>query len=68
MVQNINLQRLRSYVKINGTIRFLDLKNIDLDTKITTLSNLVQKLLVKPDFCKMMANITHSGTSHAQTS
>ena len=30
--------------KINDTISFLDLKNIDLDTKIFILSALVQKL------------------------
>ena len=31
----------------NGTIGFLDLKNIDLDTKIVILSALVQKFMVK---------------------
>ena len=39
-----DLNMSRSYVKINDTIRFLDLKNIDLDTKIVILNNLVQKL------------------------
>ena len=49
MAQNVilhscDLDRSRSQVKINGTIDFLDLKNIDLDTKIFILSALVQKL------------------------
>ena len=45
----------------------LTLKNIDLDTKIVILSTLVQKLWLKTDYCKMVANVTHSGTSHVQT-
>ena len=39
-----DLERSRSYVQTNSTIRFLDLKNIDLDTKIAILSDLVQTL------------------------
>ena len=53
--------------KINGTIRFLDLKNIDLDTKIVILRALVQKLRSQVEFCKMVSNVTRSGTSHFQT-
>ena len=33
-----DLERSRTYVKINGTIEFLDLKNIDLDIKMLILS------------------------------
>ena len=49
MAQNVickdhDHERSRSYIKKNGTIGFLDLKNIDLDTKIVILSALVQKL------------------------
>ena len=44
-------------VKRNGTIRFLDHKNTDLDTKIIILSALVQKLWSKMYFCKMMVNV-----------
>ena len=32
---------------MHGTIRILDLKNMDLDTKIVTISALVQKLWIK---------------------
>ena len=45
-----DLEKSRSQVKTNGTIRFLDLKNIDLDTKIIILSALVQKLWSKTSF------------------
>ena len=34
----------------NGTIGFLDLKNMDLDTKIAILNDLVQKLWSKTYF------------------
>ena len=51
-------------VKISGTIRFLDLKNI----KIVILSAVVQKLWSNTSFCIMMDNITHSYyTLHVQT-
>ena len=45
-----DLERSRSQAKINGTIRFSDLKNIDLDTKIVILSALVQMLWLKVVF------------------
>ena len=51
----------------NGTIRFLDVKNIDLDAKIIVISALVQKLWSKTSFCIMVANVTHSCMSHIQT-
>ena len=54
-------------VKTNGTIGFLNLKNIDLDTKIIILSALVQKLWSKTSFCIMVDNKTRSRTSHIQT-
>ena len=51
----------------NGTIRFLDLKNIDLDAKIIVISALVQKLWSKTSFWIMVGNITRSCMSHIQT-
>ena len=39
----------------------------DLDIKIVILSALVKKLWSKTNFCKMVANVTCSGTSHVQT-
>ena len=39
-------------VKMNGTIRFPDLKKIDLATIIVILSALVQMLWSKTDFAK----------------
>ena len=59
-----DLERSRSQVKTNGTIGFLDLKNIDLDTKIIILSALVQKLWSTTSFCIMVDNATRSHTSH----
>ena len=50
ILQSRDLERSRSQVKTNGTIGFLDLKNIDLDTKIIILSALVQKLWSKKSF------------------
>ena len=57
MAQNIiskshDLERFRSEIKINGTIGFLDLKIIDLDTKNVILSALVKKLWSKTYFAK----------------
>ena len=60
-------QRSRSYVKANDTTRFLDLKNIDIDPQIINLSALVQTLWSEKSFCKIVANVTHSRTSHVQT-
>ena len=57
---------LKGQGKKNGTIGFLDLKNIDLDTKIVILSALVQKLWSKTSFCIMVVNVTRSRTSHVQ--
>ena len=54
-------------LKQNDTIGFLELRNIDLDTKIIILSVLVQKLRSKAYFCIVVANVTHSRTSHVQT-
>ena len=51
-------------VKTNRNMRFFDLKNIDLDTKIVILSALVQKLWSKTSFCIMVANVTRARTSH----
>ena len=65
--QGHDLERSRSYVELNGTIRFLDLKHTDLDTQNVILSAVVQKLWSKTYFCKMVADVTHSGTSHIQT-
>ena len=56
-----------SKVKTNGTIGFLDLKNIDLDVKIIVISALVQKLWSKIIFCIMMANVKCSRMVHIQT-
>ena len=50
----------------NGTIAFLDLKNIVLDTEIVTLSPLVQKLWSKTSFCIMVANIMRLCTLQVQ--
>ena len=54
--------------KRNGTIRFLDLKNIYLNAKIVILSasDLVQKLWSKMSFCIMVANVTRSRASHVR--
>ena len=52
--------------KINGTIGFLDLENIDIDIKIVALSALLTKLWPKMSFCKIVANITRSRTLHIQ--
>ena len=43
---------------MTGTIRFPDLKNIDLDTKIVITSALVQKLWSKTNFAKWWHIIT----------
>ena len=71
IARNVILQRswpwkVKVIGKINGTIGFLDLKNIDLDTKIVILSVLVQKLWSKTSFCIMVANVARSRTSHVQ--
>ena len=58
-----DLQRSRSQIK-NGTIGFLDLKNIDLDNKIVILSALVQKLWSKTSLCIMVVNVMRSCMSH----
>ena len=50
-----------------STIRFPDLKKIDLDTKIVILSALVQNLWSKASFCIMVANVTCSRMLHVQT-
>ena len=50
----------------SSTIRFPDLKNIDLATKTVILSALVQKLWSNTDFCIMVANMTCLHTSHVQ--
>ena len=42
---------------INDTIGFLDLKNIDVETKIVILSALVRKLWSKMSFCIMVDNV-----------
>ena len=62
-----DLERSRLKVKTNGTIGDFDFKNIDRDNKIVILSALVQKLWSKTSFCIMLANKTHSCTSHGQT-
>ena len=73
MAQNVilrkgrDLERSRSQVKINGIITILDLKNIDLDTKIIILRALVQKLWSKTSFCIMVPNVTRLRTYQAQT-
>ena len=61
-----DLESSRSWVKINGTVRFHDLNNIHLDAKIIILSALVQKLTSKTSFCIMVANVTHVCMSHVQ--
>ena len=40
---------------------------MDLDTKVVILSAFVQKLWLKTYFCKMVATVMRSGTSHVQT-
>ena len=53
MAQNVTLQHLersKSQIKANSTIGFLDLKNIELDTKIIILSALSSKVKVKDFF------------------
>ena len=68
MAQNVISQRSWPWkVKTNGTIRFLDLENIYLGAKIVILSALAGKLWSKMSFCLMVANVTHSRTSHVQT-
>ena len=62
-----DLERSRSWVKITGTIRFLDVKNMDLDTKIIFQSALVEKLWPKTYFCKMVDNEMRSRICHVQT-
>ena len=54
LCKGYDTERSRSYVKINGIIRFLDLTNVNLDTKIVILSVLVQTLLSKTDVYKMV--------------
>ena len=46
MVDN-DLEKSRLQGKISGTIGFLDLKNIDLETKTVKLSVLVKQVMVK---------------------
>ena len=54
MVQNMLLQWPWLWkVRINSICGFLDLENIDLDTKIVILSVLVQKLWSKTKWCPM---------------
>ena len=70
--RNVILQRswpwkVKVIGKINGTIRFLPLKNIYLDAKVVILSALVWKLWSKMSFCIMVVNVTRSRTSHVQT-
>ena len=59
------------FAQVIGTnkwhIGLLDLKNIDLDTKIVILSALAQKLWSKMSFCIMVANIKRPRTSDVQT-
>ena len=50
----------------NGTIRFHDLKNIDLDTKIAILGDFVQKFWSKTYLHKMVYNVMRSHMSHIQ--
>ena len=45
----------------------MTLKNTDLDTKISTLNNLVQKLWSKIYFCKNVGSVRRLHTSHVQT-
>ena len=63
MDQNVNFSKvmtLQGHNKWHHQIPWL--KNIDLDTKIVTLSALVQKI----SFGIMVANVTHLRTSHVQ--
>ena len=53
--------------KANGTMRFLNLKNIYLDAKIIIQSGLVGKLWSKTSFCIMVTNVTCSCTFHVET-
>ena len=46
---------------------FLDLKNIDLDTKVEILNDLVPKLWSKAYFYKRVDNVTHLHSSQIQT-
>ena len=46
---------------------FFYLKNTDLDVKIVISSALVPKLWSKTSFCIKIVNVTHSCTSHIQT-
>ena len=62
-----DLERLRSLVKTNGTIRFLDHKNIDLDAKNRHPKTLVQKLWSNTSLCIIIANVTCPCTSHIQS-
>ena len=64
---SMTLNNIHLDAKSSETIRFLYLKNIDLDTKMIILSALVQKLWSKTSFCIMLANVTRSGMSHIQT-
>ena len=60
-----NLERSRSYCKINGTIRFLDHTNIDPRHQNRHPKCLVQTLWRKTSFCIMVANI-NLRTFHVQ--
>ena len=72
MAQNViceghDLERSMSQVKTNGTVGFLDLKNIALEVKIILISASVQKLWSKTAFCIMVTNVKHSHMSHIKT-
>ena len=61
ILQGHNLERSRSWVKINGTTKFLDLQNIDLDNKFVFLSALAQTLQL---LSKILAKVMRSHMSH----
>ena len=60
-----DLERSRLEVKISGTIGFLDLKNIRHQSCHPKCFS--SKVKVKDVFRKMVANVTHSQTSHLRT-
>ena len=47
LCKGYDIERSRSYVKIKGVIRILDLKKIDLDIKIVILKGIIRILDLK---------------------
>ena len=61
-LQGFDLERSKSLAKKNGTTRFPEHENTELDSKIIIihLCALVQKLLAKTYFCNMVSEVMNS--------